>query len=68
MSLHELENFIKAKKHLPHFPSVKEMEKNGIEAGETSMQLLQTVEELTLYIIEQNKRIEVLEKKIDGRK
>jgi hypothetical protein len=39
------------------------MEKNGVQLGEINMLLLKKVEELTLHIIEQNKRIEALENK-----
>jgi hypothetical protein len=37
------------------------MQKEGINLSEMNIKLLQKVEELTLYIIEQNKRIEKLE-------
>jgi hypothetical protein len=39
-------------------PSAKEMEKNGVQLGEMNMLLLKKIEELTLYVIEQNKRLE----------
>ena len=57
-SLAETEQFIKAHKHLPEIPSAAEMEKNGIELKEMNLKLLQKVEELTLHLIEQNKKIE----------
>ena len=63
-SLETVENFIKDKKHLPEIPSAKEMEENGINLAEMNIKLLQKVEELTLYIIEQEKRIKTLETKI----
>ncbi|WP_276373025.1 hypothetical protein [Chryseolinea sp. H1M3-3] len=62
--LSEVEKFIKDNKHLPDIEPAKEMEKNGLELGKMDMKLLQKVEELTLYLIEQNKKIELLEKKI----
>ena len=63
-SLKELENYISKNKHLPEISSAKEIASNGgIDLGEMNVKLLQKVEELTLYIIKQNKRIEVLEKK-----
>ncbi|WP_333662580.1 hypothetical protein [Chishuiella changwenlii] len=61
-TLQEVEKHIKEKKHLPEIASAKEMEKEGVNVGEFQIQLLQKIEELTLYIIEQNKRIEELEK------
>jgi hypothetical protein len=54
-SIEEVEAFIKKNKHLPDIPSAKEMEKNGVELFEMNMDLLQKIEELTLYLIEQNK-------------
>lgn len=64
MDLKELEVFLNDNKHLPGIPSAKEVEQNnGVELGEMNKQLLKKVEELTLYIIDQNKRIEALETK-----
>jgi hypothetical protein len=60
-SLGELETFIKANKHLPEMPTAAEVEKEGSDVGETQVKLLQKIEELTLYIIEQNKRVQELE-------
>ncbi len=57
-TLEELESYIKANKHLPDMPSAKEVETKGVELGEMNKLLLKKVEELTLYLIEQNKRIE----------
>jgi hypothetical protein len=62
--LAEIETYIKENKHLPEVPSAKEMEKNGVQLGEMNMLLLKKIEELTLHIIEQNKRIEILENKL----
>ncbi len=60
-SLEELEIFIKENKHLPDIPTAKEVEENGVSLGEMQTKLLQKIEELTLYIIEQEKRIRELE-------
>jgi hypothetical protein len=57
----ELEKYIQTHRHLPGVPSAKEVEKEGIDVGEINHLLLKKIEELTLYIIEQNKRIEKLE-------
>lgn len=56
-TLQEVENHIKEKGHLPHIPSEKEVIDTGISVGETQKLLLQKIEELTLYIIEQNKEL-----------
>ena len=61
--LEKLETFIYKNKHLPEIASEKEMLENGIEVGEFQIKLLQKIEELTLYIIDQNKSLkEVIQK------
>jgi hypothetical protein len=60
--LSEVEKYVKANSHLPEIPSATEVAQNGLSLGEMQNKLLQKVEELTLYVIEQNKRIDVLEK------
>lgn len=51
-----IETYIKNHKHLPEVPSADEIEKNGLDVGENQTILLKKVEELTLYLIEQNKQ------------
>ena len=61
LSIPETENYIQAHKHLPGIPSAAEVEKNnGIELGNMQLLLLQKIEELTLYIIQQQKEIDAL--------
>ena len=60
MSLKELETFIKANKHLPEIPTTTEVKENGISIGEMNAKLLQKIEELTLYMIELKKEVEIL--------
>jgi hypothetical protein len=62
-SLQEVEKFVTENKHLPEIASAKEMQKEGINLSEMNIKLLKKIEELTLYVIEQNKRVELLEKK-----
>ena len=57
-SLEEVERYIKQNSHLPEIPSAKEIEKNGLMLAEMNLSLLKKMEEMTLYMIEQNKRIE----------
>ena len=54
----KLEEFIKENKHLPEIASEKEMKENGTNLGNLNSKLLQKVEEMTLYMIQQNKKIE----------
>jgi hypothetical protein len=70
-SLTSVEKHIAANKHLPGVPSAADMKKNGVDLSEMNMTLLKKVEELTLYVIdqnkqilEQNKKIETLERKV----
>ena len=60
-NLEEVEKHIKLKKHLPEIASAKVMEKDGVNIGEFQIKLLQKIEELTLYSIEQNKQIKKLQ-------
>lgn len=62
MPLHKVEAFVKTNKHLPEIPSAAEVKEKGLNMGEMQNKLLQKIEELTLYVIEQQKRIEQLEK------
>ena len=64
LSLKEIESYINSNGHLPNVPSAEEVEKNGVDLGEANKILLQKVEELTLHLIEQNKRIEALENEL----
>ena len=59
--LYELEAFIAKNQHLPDISPEKEMLEKGLEVGEFQIKLLQKIEELTLYIIDQEKRIRKLE-------
>lgn len=61
MPLQEVENYIQTNGHLPEVPSTEEAIKNGIELKEMNILLLKKVEELTLHLIKQDKRIEELE-------
>ncbi|MGS2765209.1 hypothetical protein [Sinomicrobium sp. M5D2P9] len=60
-TLEEVEQHIKEKGHLKDVPSAREVEENGVFLGEMDARLLQKIEELTLYILEQNKQIKKLE-------
>ena len=59
-SLTEVEMHIKEHKHLPDIPSEAEVKENGINVGEMQAKLLQKIEELTLYVIDQQKEIREL--------
>jgi hypothetical protein len=59
-TLESIEKFVKINKHLPEIASEKEMKKNGLLLAEMNIKLLQKIEELTLYTIQQQKEIETL--------
>ncbi|MBI2280161.1 MAG: hypothetical protein HYU68_05680 [Bacteroidetes bacterium] len=59
--LSDLEKFIKTNKHLPNVPTEKEVKENGIKLGDMNAVLLQKIEELTLYIIDLEKRLKKVE-------
>ena len=60
-TLKEVENYIKEKGHLKDIPSAAHVKENGIFLGEMDSKLLQKIEELTLYTIQQEKRINSIE-------
>jgi hypothetical protein len=62
--LENVESFIEENNHLPQIPPAEEMIAKGIEVAEMNVKLLQKIEELTLYIIEQNKEITELKKRM----
>jgi hypothetical protein len=61
-SLSEVEQFVSENKHLPDVPSADELEETGMNVAEMNNLLLQKVEELTLYIIDLEKRLAMIEK------
>jgi|GEM_PF-1557274 len=64
MPLANLENYVTVNKHLPEIPSAKDVAKDGIDVADIDAKLLQKIEELTLYIIQQQKEIDYLKMKI----
>lgn len=54
----EVEKYIDEHHHLPEVPSAADAQKNGIDLSDTQATLLKKIEELTLYLIEQNKKLE----------
>ena len=69
-TLEELEQQIKEKGHLPNIPSAEEVEKNGAQLGEMNKKLLEKIEELTLYTIQQekdNKKMLLIIEKLEER-
>ncbi len=65
--LSEVAAHIEAKGHLPGIPAAAVVEKDGLDLGDMQTKMMEKIEELTLYLIEQNKRIEQLEKELKER-
>jgi hypothetical protein len=61
MTFAELKAFIQTNKHLSNVPSASEYEANGVDLGELNRLLLEKVEELTLYILQMEERLKVVE-------
>lgn len=61
-SLEEVEQHIEENGHLKDIPSEAEVLEEGIDLTEMDSKLLQKIEELTLYVIDLNKRVDELEK------
>ncbi len=57
-TLEQVEEHINENGHLPEIPSEAEVTENGVNLGEMNAKLLQKIEELTLYLIEQNKQLD----------
>jgi hypothetical protein len=63
-SLKEVEAYITNNRHLPEVPSAESIENKGANLVDMNLTLLKKVEELTLYVIQQQKEIEALKEKI----
>lgn len=64
-TLKEVEEHITKHKHLPDVPSAKQVEAEGIDVGASQAMLLRKIEELTLYVIKQNKQLELQQSQVD---
>lgn len=62
LTLEEVDAFIQEAHHLPAVPSEREVMENGVRLAEMNATLLQKIEEMTLYMIDMNKRLKKLEK------
>lgn len=66
--LSEVEAFIKANKHLPSLPSAAKIQEKGAHMAELMTKMMEKIEELTLYSIEQKKEIDELKRRLDEKK
>jgi hypothetical protein len=63
MPIGKLAAYLNQHQHLPEIPSEKEVVEKGLNLGEMNKLLTKKVEELTLYLIEKDKQLKVLEHK-----
>ena len=69
LSLEAYENYIQENGHLPHIPSVAEVDANkGVELGDLQTKMLRTVEEQALYILQLKKEVDQLRSEMDEMK
>jgi hypothetical protein len=64
MPIAELEKYIQTNHHLPGVAAAQEMTQDGLDVGANQTVLLKKIEELTLYVMQQQKEIEQLKKQI----
>lgn len=64
-TLAAVEAYIKEHKHLPEIPSAAEIQDNGLDLAEMNLLLLKKVEELTLHLIEKEKKESIQDRKIE---
>lgn len=64
-ALDSVEKYIQTNKHLPDVPSSDKVAKEGVDVGDNQVLLLKKIEELTLYIIQQNKDMEAMKKRME---
>jgi hypothetical protein len=65
-TLKEVKTYVQQNHHLPEVPTEEEVKKNGLNLSEQSVILLKKVEELTLYAIDQNEKLQSLEQKMNA--
>lgn len=64
LDLKSLEAFLKQNHHLPEIPSAQKLKEDGLELKKMNLLLLQKIEELTLYTLEQQKQLDALQGQI----
>lgn len=64
LPLNEVRSFIQTNGHLPNVPSASEIEENGVNLGKTAKVSIEKIEELTLYLLELNDKIEEQDKEL----
>jgi hypothetical protein len=66
--LSEIEQYINKYRHLPEVVTAEKVDKNGLDVGDNQAALLKKIEELTLYMIEQDKQTKALKAEVEALK
>jgi len=66
MPLSQLREYVEKRKHLPGMPTATEIRENGLNISQFQMRLLEKIEELTLHLLDQQRRISELQRELDG--
>lgn len=64
MPLSEVKDYISENGHLPNVPTAETVAEKGLDLGEMNRVLVEKVEELTLYLLQQEERIQALEAQV----
>ncbi|MDX1406504.1 MAG: hypothetical protein R3330_00175 [Saprospiraceae bacterium] len=62
--LREIAEFVHREHHLPGIPAAEEVQSDGLMLGEMQAMLLKKIEELTLYVIQQDAQIRKLQQEL----
>lgn len=65
MPLAELDKFVRKNGHLPNVPDASTIETSGLDVGEMQRMMMEKIEELSLYILDQQKQIQELKDRLD---
>ena len=66
MPLDELEAFIQSEGHLPNVPSQQDVDRAGkLNINDMQMRMLEKIEELVLYTLEQQETIDALHERLE---
>jgi hypothetical protein len=67
MPIEKLGDFIDKNGHLPNIPAASEIEKSGMDVGEMQKKMMEKIEELSLYILQQQEQIRALQDQVAGK-
>jgi hypothetical protein len=65
LPVEQLGSYVEENGHLPNVPAAAEIEKTGFDVGNMQKIMMEKIEELSLYIIEQQKQIKELKEQVN---